>query len=250
MSQLLDESAISHALSGSYWRVSVVQETPSTQTMLRDSTPTHGDVIVAEFQSHGRGRLDRTFEAAANTALLFSFYVEPKTSVDRFTFLPLLAGSIVAQTLNKKYGTGFTTKWPNDILFGEKKVAGLLVERCGNGAIVGIGINTSMSESQLPVPTATSITLVTGADPDRNQLLADFLLAFELPLQEWATGRDYTKDYLDLSSTINQDVEITLPGGAIQHGRAISIDATGALVLDSGERVTVGDVVHLRRTTD
>jgi len=69
-------------------------------------------------------------------------------------------------------------------------------------------------------------------------------------LQEWATGRDYTKDYLDLSSTINQDVEITLPGGAIQRGRAINIDATGALVLDSGERVTVGDVVHLRRTTD
>ena len=250
MSHLLDESAISHALNGSYWRVSVVQETPSTQTMLRDSTPTHGDVIVAEFQSHGRGRLDRSFEAAPHTALLFSFYIEPTTSPENFTFLPLLAGWVVAKTLNQKFATGFSTKWPNDILFGEKKVAGLLVERCGNGVIVGIGINTGMSEAQLPVPTATSIALATGITPNRNQLLADFLMAFGDAFQQWEAGHDYISDYIALSRTINQDVEITLPDGMVQRGRAARIDVTGALILDSGERVTVGDVVHLRRTSD
>jgi len=247
MSHLLDESAISHALAGSYWRVSVVQETSSTQTMLRDNTPSHGDVIVAEYQSQGRGRLDRSFEAAANTALLFSFYVEPQTSVERFTFLPLLAGLTVAETLNQKCAPGFSTKWPNDILFGEKKVAGLLVERCGAGVIVGIGINTSMSESQLPVPTATSIALATGITPDRNQLLADFLAAFAAALQKWEAGDDFVKECLALNSTINQDVEITLPGAVVKHGRAVSIDASGALLLESGEQVTVGDVVHVRR---
>jgi BirA family biotin operon repressor/biotin-[acetyl-CoA-carboxylase] ligase len=246
MSLLLDESAISHALGDSYWRVSVVDETPSTQTMLRDSTPKHGDVIVAEYQTHGRGRLDRTFEAQPSTALLFSLYVEPQTSIERFTFIPLLAGLVVTQTINENCAPGFMTKWPNDIRYGEKKVGGLLVERCGDGVIVGVGINVSMTETQLPVSTATSILLATGSVPNRNQLLADFLTSFALSLARWADGKDFTSEYIDLNATIQREIEITLPGGAITRGRAVGVDATGALILESGELITVGDVVHVR----
>jgi BirA family biotin operon repressor/biotin-[acetyl-CoA-carboxylase] ligase len=250
MSHLLDESAISHALNGGYWRVSVVEETPSTQSMLRESKPKHGDVIVAEYQSAGRGRLDRTFEADSHTALLFSFYIKPQCSTERFTFIPLLAGLVVAETLNTYVCSGFTTKWPNDILHGDKKVAGLLVERCGDGLIVGIGINTSMTQAQLPVPTATSLLLIHGAAPDRNQLLAEILKAFATALADWSTGHDFVARYAALSSTLGCDIEITLPNKSVTRGRASSVDASGALVLATGESITVGDVVHVRVATD
>ena len=98
--ELLSSTAITGALSSPYWRVSVIEETSSTQTLLRESNPTPGSVIATEFQSAGRGRLDRTFEAAKSCALLFSFYVEPKRSRSEWGWIPLIAGMAVESVLN------------------------------------------------------------------------------------------------------------------------------------------------------
>ncbi|MSW15211.1 MAG: biotin--[acetyl-CoA-carboxylase] ligase, partial [Actinobacteria bacterium] len=82
---LLDASAISHALTGSYWRVSTISEATSTQELLRTSNPSHGDVLATEFQSAGRGRLDRSFEAERSTALLFSLFIKPRITQERWS---------------------------------------------------------------------------------------------------------------------------------------------------------------------
>jgi len=71
----LDQTSINDALKGGYWSVHAVEEIDSTQSALKSSSPKHGDVIVAEYQSAGRGRLDRTFEAQPGSALLFSAYI-------------------------------------------------------------------------------------------------------------------------------------------------------------------------------
>lgn len=248
-SELLSETEITSALKGGYWRVSVIDETESTQNLLRTRNPKPGDLITAEYQSQGRGRLGRSFSAKKSTALLFSFYLEPKREKRDWGFLPLLIGMSVAASLRKiTDDSTFKCKWPNDILFNEKKIAGLLVETDGAGVIIGVGINVSTSQEELPVNHASSILLETGKDINRNVLLVKILADLSKSITEWEMGTmdlELIATYSKISATLGQRVVIELPGDRQIGGTAMGIDRSGALLLDNGERVTVGDVVHL-----
>ena len=244
--ELLSADAIAGALASSYWRVSVVDEIDSTQNYLRTSNPKSGDVITAEYQSAGRGRLDRKFDAEKSSALLFSFYLEPEVKVEIFGYLTLLIGASVTSTINKITKTNnFKCKWPNDILFGDLKVAGLLAEKTESGVIVGVGMNISTEKDELPVSHATSVFLATNALINRNTLLAQILNNLEQDLLSWQGGKDLTSKYRELSATIGKQVRVEMPDGSQIEGAAVDIDETGSLRLDNGERITVGDVIHL-----
>ena len=244
--ELLNANAIASALQTSYWRVSVVDEIDSTQNYLRTSNPKSGDVITAEYQSAGKGRLDRSFVAAKSTALLFSIYLEPKISEVNFGYITLLTGSTVTNVLNEITDSNkFKCKWPNDILFNGRKVAGILAEKNNAGVIVGIGINVSTSEAALPVAHATSIFLATKLILDRNILLARILNNLANDLLDWQNGRDLTQKYRNLSATIGSQVRVELPGGSNVEAMAVDIDETGSLHLNNGQIITVGDVIHL-----
>jgi BirA family biotin operon repressor/biotin-[acetyl-CoA-carboxylase] ligase len=244
--ELLSADAIAGALQSSYWRVSVVDEIDTTQNYLRTSNPKSGDVITAEYQSAGRGRLDRKFDAEKSSALLFSFYFEPESEIKNLSYLTLLVGASVTATINKITETdNFQCKWPNDILFGDFKVAGLLAEKTESGVIVGVGINVSTTKSELPVAHATSVFLATGLLLDRNTLLAAMLNDLERDLQEWQSGKDLTQKYRSLSATIGRQVRVALPDGSSVEAVAVDIDETGSLHLDNGRLITVGDVIHL-----
>ena len=244
--ELLSADAIAGALASSYWRVSVVDEIDSTQNYLRTSNPKSGDVITAEYQSAGRGRLDRKFDAEKSSALLFSFYLEPEVKVEIFGYLTLLVGASVTSTMNKITKTNnFKCKWPNDILFGDLKVAGLLAEKTESGLIVGVGINVSTEKDELPVSHATSVFLATNALINRNTLLGQILNNLEQDLLSWQGGKDLTSKYRELSATIGKQVRVEMPDGSQIEGAAVDIDETGSLRLDNGELITVGDVIHL-----
>jgi BirA family transcriptional regulator, biotin operon repressor / biotin---[acetyl-CoA-carboxylase] ligase len=244
----LDQSQIAATLSH-YWRVSVVDLTTSTQSDLAEKINAgdahSGDVIVADFQSAGRGRLDRTFSAPVSTALLFSLYLTPQRSRTEWGFLPLLAGISVAETLNT-VNAGISIKWPNDLLINEKKVGGIISTIHGDGVIIGVGINISMSVQELPVENATSLGLAGVVLLDRNLLLSKILNSFETDFMRWDLGESFMDRYLDLSATIMRNVRIELPGGREILAKAISIDEQGQLNLDDGQIVSVGDVIHLR----
>jgi BirA family biotin operon repressor/biotin-[acetyl-CoA-carboxylase] ligase len=244
----LDQSQIAATLSH-YWRVSVVDLTTSTHADLAEKINAgdahSGDVIVANFQSAGRGRLDRTFSAPASTALLFSLYLTPQRSRTERGFLPLLAGISVAETLNS-VNAGISIKWPNDLLISEKKVGGIISTTHGDGVIIGIGINVSMSAHELPVESATSLGLAGVSLLDRNLLLSKILNSLETDFTRWDLGKSFLDRYLDLSATITRNVRIELPGGREILAKAISIDEQGQLTLDDGQVVSVGDVIHLR----
>ena len=244
--ELLNADAIAGALESSYWRVSVVEEIDSTQNYLRTSNPKSGDLITAEYQSAGRGRLDRKFDAEKSSALLFSFYFEPENEVKNLGYLTLLVGASVTATLNEiTNNNNFKCKWPNDVLFNQKKVAGLLAEKTSSGVIVGVGINVSTSKEALPVAHATSIFLATDIQINRNELLAKILMNLQRDLQEWQSGKDLTAKYRSLSATIGSQVRIALPDGSSVEAKAVDIDETGSLHLDNGQLITVGDVIHL-----
>lgn len=251
----------------SSWRFEVVEESPSTNAEVaarfRDGERP-GFALVAEHQTAGRGRLDRSWVTPARSALTVSFLLDPAgVPVARWPWLPLLAGVAVAEAVRRSapdVAAGVALKWPNDVLVsdprGDRKLAGVLLERVeADGraaAVVGIGLNVSQTRAELPVPEATSLA-AEGAAVDRTALL--LLLADELAARAAAwTGAGGQPDqvrasYLRLCRTVGRTVRVQLPGQESLEGEAVDVDADGRLVLRTAagrRRVGAGDVVHVR----
>lgn len=237
----------------------VVAETPSTNSLAadraREGAP-EGLVVVAEHQTAGRGRLDRTWETPPGTAVTFSVLLRPTVPAASWPWLPLVAGYAAATALA---GLGYRAevKWPNDVLIGERKVGGILVERvdtpAGAAAVVGIGINTGMTEEQLPVPTATSLSLEQGPDetPDRDAVLEAVVTALLERYDAWQRDPTSLADaYADACTTVGRRVRVDLPDGGALEGEAVGVDASGRLVVQAPDgtrhEVGAGDVVHVR----
>lgn len=234
-----------------YWRVSVVEVTGSTQDdiaqRIADKKAIAGEVLTTEFQSAGRGRLDRKFDAPKSSALMFSFYIEPQRDKSDWSFLPLLTGLSVVftlTTLDPEFSP--LLKWPNDILVGEGKVGGIIAQATEAGVIIGVGINVAMTEEELPVVSATSLALHNFPELDRNIILSTFLNTFEELLKRWESGEDLRHLYSERSATVGQEVRIEHPDGSHKNGKAVDVTPAGELILEDGSRVTVGDIVHLR----
>lgn len=229
----------------------MVEVTGSTQDdltqLVADKKAKSGEVITSEYQSAGRGRLDRKFDAPATSALMFSFYVEPLRDKSDWSFLPLLTGLSVIfslTTLDPEFSP--TLKWPNDILIGDGKVGGIIAQASGEGVVIGVGINVGMSQEELPVVTATSLALHNFSTLDRNLILSTFLTTFEELFERWRNGEDLRHLYKETSATIGHDIRIEHPDGSHKNGKAVDVTPAGELILEDGSRVTVGDIVHLR----
>jgi BirA family transcriptional regulator, biotin operon repressor / biotin---[acetyl-CoA-carboxylase] ligase len=215
-----------------------------------------GLVVVAEHQQSGRGRLDRRWEAPPRSALTFSVLWRPPVPVGFWPWLPLLTGYAVRAALLDA-GVEAHLKWPNDVLIDERKVAGVLVERVetpsGPAAIIGVGLNVSMTEDELPVPTAGSLALASATVPDRTDLLLGLLAALGSAYDDWvaeaeAGSPSLRAAYRAACSTIGRTVRADLPDGHLI-GLATGVDAEGRLVLATAtgsHTIGAGDVVHIR----
>ncbi len=229
----------------------MVEVTGSTQDDLFQLASNDGaipkTILASEYQTSGRGRLDRTFIAPAMSALTFSIYIEPKVNREEWSFLTLLAGLSAHEaltSLDPQMEVG--VKWPNDLLIGEKKFAGMIAQATKKGVVLGIGINVAMAADELPVENATSLALEGFSNLDRNQILAAIINHLEINIEMWEHDKSFLAEYRSASVTIGKDVEVTFPGGEIVRSKAIDISNAGALLLENGSEVTVGDVVHLR----
>ena len=252
----LNQDEIKNALATSYWRVIVVEETGSTQTDLsnkvRSGSAQHGDVIATEYQSAGRGRLDRRFEAPPRSSLLFSFFIVPQLEKEEWGWLPLLAGQSIIRAMKEVFSIDvserLSLKWPNDVLLNEKKVAGILSERVENGVVIGIGLNVITPREEIAFQNATSLWIEGFILLERERLLVEILKAFATHLVEWENRETHlVEEYRAVSSTIGKRVRIETPGGHSVEENAVDVDSSGALVLSDGTRVTVGDIIHLHQ---
>jgi BirA family transcriptional regulator, biotin operon repressor / biotin---[acetyl-CoA-carboxylase] ligase len=242
--------------------VEVVDEAGSTNALVAErgrAGAREGLVVVAEHQTAGRGRLDRSWEAPARSALTLSVLLRPTAPTQSWPWLPLLTGYAVAKALR---GAGFeaAVKWPNDVLLADRKVAGILVERIetdqGPAAVVGIGLNVGMTAEELPVPEATSLAVASGGapPPDRTELLVALLQTLWESYSAWEAGEDLAgmrlaESYAAACATLGRDVRVELPSGEVLTGRATGIDPSGRLLVErDGARtaVSAGDVVHVR----
>ena len=216
-----------------------------------------GLVVVAEHQTAGRGRLDRAWETPPRSALTFSLLLRPQAAPAEWPWLPLLTGHTLAKVLRAEgYDAG--VKWPNDLLIDDRKVAGILVERVetpsGPAAVVGVGLNVTMTAEELPVPTATSLALESASAPDRTHLLVTALQTLREAYDTWQAGGHAATarlraSYSSSCVTVGRDVRVQLPSGETLTGRATGIDPDGRLVVagpDGETAVGAGDVVHVR----
>jgi BirA family biotin operon repressor/biotin-[acetyl-CoA-carboxylase] ligase len=122
----------------------------------------------------------------------------------------------------------------------------MIAQATHKGVVLGIGINVGMTAEELPVDNATSLAIEEFAVLDRNEILAAIINHFEINVEMWEHDKSFLAEYRSASDTIGRDVDVTLPGGEVIHAKAVDISNAGALLLEDGSEVTVGDVVHLR----
>lgn len=257
---------------GRLWsRLDVVAETGSTNDDLLAAAragAAEGTVLAAEHQTSGRGRQGRPWVTRTGSALIFSVLLRPAEvpPADR-GWLPLLTGVAVARALREVAGVDAALKWPNDVLVGEGKLAGILAEQAGQAIVVGVGLNVAQGRDELPpvspgaLPPA-SLALVGGRSgrpagrTDRERLLVGILTELEYWYRRWtrpspgdAEGSGLRAEYLLRSATIGRKVRVDLPGGTALTGMASGIDPVGRLIVDTASgpaAVSAGDVVHVR----
>jgi len=248
-----------------YTSVEVVDRTGSTNADLIAAArggSAAGSVLVAEEQTAGRGRLDRSWHSQPGAALTFSVLLRPAVVPPGGRgWLPLLTGVAVASAIAAQTGVAASLKWPNDVLDGGAegagKLAGILAEQAGDAIVVGVGLNVSASRDELPSDRATSLWLAGADSPDRQAILVAILREFERWYLSWtggaapgdATACGLRAAYLSACSTVGHDVRVELPGGGALTGRATGVDTAGCLLVSAADgvhAVSAGDVVHVR----
>ncbi len=241
---------------GGTWDVHRFDEIDSTNRYLcREARhgAREGTVAVAEHQSAGRGRFDRRWESPPGASLLASVLFRPEFDSTELHLCTAAMALAAAEACRREAGVGPVLKWPNDLLVGEAKLAGVLAEtepdgRGGCAVVVGIGLNVDWPGP----PGAGTCLRDQGAAPvDRELVLAALLhaLSSRRALLDSATGRrEVAAEFRSRCSTLGRRVRVELAAEAVV-GVALEVDDAGHLVVGtpSGPRtVSAGDVVHLR----
>jgi len=242
-------------------RLKIVDTTTSTNDQLlqgasRD-TP-GGSVVVAEYQSAGRGRRGREWHSGLGGALTFSLLWRFDRGVADLSGLSLAVSIAVVRALSDLGIAGVTLKWPNDVLFEHRKLAGILIESQGDVlgptlAVIGIGVNLKLAES---VRThidqgATDVFSITPELPERNKLLAVLLSELVAVLTEFEREGfgGFRKDWSRYHAFENKPVTLRLSSGISVRGVVCGIADDGALLLQTAEgnqRFSSGEISLVR----
>ena len=209
-------------------------------------------MAVADHQSAGRGRLGRTWEAAAGSSLLVSVLLRPDLPTDRLHLVTAAVALSGADAVADVAGFTPVLKWPNDLLHDDRKLAGVLADtRFSEGTVlpaivVGIGINLNWDG---PVPNeGIAANQVAGHPVDRDAVLDALLGHLDRRTWDWPA---VASEFRRRCATIGRVVRVELADETFT-GTAADVSDEGHLLVDVGvclRTVTAGDVVHLRPVT-
>jgi BirA family biotin operon repressor/biotin-[acetyl-CoA-carboxylase] ligase len=236
-----------------------VQSTNDIAATQAEHGATEGTIVVADQQTKGRGRLGRTWFSPPGTGIYLSIILKPKFPPEDAPGLSLMAALALAETLESFCPKGVKIKWPNDVLLGGRKVAGILTELSAekdkiSHVIVGVGINVNHGIGHFPdelKDTATSMRRYLKHKVSRVALLQKFLLQFEREYHHYrknrlANGHRRLRQY---SSLLGQEVTVQSAHHRIS-GIAHDIDDRGRLILQSGGKllpITAGEVTVVKQ---
>ena len=234
---------------------------PSTNTelaRLASEGAEEGVSIVAEEQTAGRGRLQRTWSSPKGAGLYFSILLRPGFAQDHWPLITFMAALAAGDALNEAAGIETDIKWPNDLLSGERKICGILAEAIdtpsGRAVIVGIGIN--LTQAAFPaelMDVATSVSQASGREPEREAILAALLRAISrwYSLLNEPGGREkIVAAWSSRSSFASGKLVQVSNGDELWQGTTCGVEHDGALRLDAGngqvKLVRAGDVYSVR----
>jgi BirA family biotin operon repressor/biotin-[acetyl-CoA-carboxylase] ligase len=203
-----------------------------------------GSLVTADAQTGGRGRLNRVWHSPPGRNIYFSLILRPALEISRYPLITLAAGLGCAEGLAGAGAPVPDVKWPNDLLLGGRKIAGLL---CETGpvsgrrtwVVLGVGINVNLREDELPPDVesrAGSLSMAAGRPFDRSFVLASVLSGLEKRYLELEAGRASVllSDYRRRCHTLGRQAAVTGEAGRLE-GRAEDIDEHGRLVVRTGD---------------
>jgi BirA family biotin operon repressor/biotin-[acetyl-CoA-carboxylase] ligase len=223
---------------------------------LAEADEPEGALVITDFQTAGRGRMRRAWQAPRGSSLLFSMLLRPPIELSR-ALLPVMAASLgVMEGIRCACGLGARLKWPNDVLIDGKKAGGILCELGLDGptlkyVIVGIGLNVNFDPRLIEgiPPDATSIQSILGRPQPRTELLRAILAEIEPRYGKLRRGESLREEWARALETLGRRVKVTLPEGELA-GMVEAVEESGGLVLalEDGTRRTVlaGDVAHVK----
>jgi len=218
-----------------------------------------GTVVVADHQGSGRGRLDRTWVAPPGSSLLASVLLRPELPPERLHLLTSIMALAAADACAWEAGVDAGLKWPNDLVVGSRKLAGILAESQFEGSraravVVGLGLNVNWGERMAGTGLArqaVALDELTGHEVDRRRVLVSLLSALEdryRALGNRAGQLAQAAEYRRRCTTVGRVVRVELADETFT-GTAADVSDEGHLLVDVGmclRTVTAGDVVHLR----
>lgn len=214
-----------------------------------------GDACVAEYQTAGRGRRGRYWASPFGCNLYLSLYWHLDQGPAAAMGLSLVAGIVIAETLNKLSGSNIKVKWPNDLYFNEKKLAGILIEMIGKTGdaahiVIGIGLNIAMSCNYETNINQGWINLEqAGIQIERNVIAGQIILALRHELVEFEKYGlvPFIKRWLALDNFLHKKVKLHI-GDHLEVGIVKGINEHGAILLEqNGEIVSyIGGEISLR----
>ncbi|MFA8341627.1 MAG: biotin--[acetyl-CoA-carboxylase] ligase [Rhodothermaceae bacterium] len=231
------------------------EEIESTNKALLNSTEfdKDGTVLLAEYQTAGKGRKSRVWYSNSGQNLTFSTLLKKDFKENELNIINLGAALSVAVALENLYQLNTNLKWPNDVLINERKIAGILIETTVSGskidkAVIGIGINVNQhafansTEYHLP---PTSVKNEFGKDVSRERILSEVLNNFEDILRRIETEpQKVLADWKSRSRFLGENIKI-VEDGVTKFGKFADLDENGFLVLQQGdetETIHFGDV--------
>ncbi len=212
--------------------------------MARAGAP-EGTAVVADWQSAGRGRRGRRWDAPPGSSLLVSVLLRPAAGLAPVALMA--AGLAAVEACRVGAGVEAALKWPNDVVVPEGKLGGILSEAHGGGVVVGLGLNVDWGDEPLPEG-VVSLAGLAGRRGERPISRGDVLVAYLVALDRRCDQAPETVvgDWRSACTTIGRSVRVELPDRTIE-GLATGVTEDGRLVVD-GVTVSAGDVVHLRPT--
>ncbi len=215
----------------------VLEETDSTNEVLLKqavSKSIHKHVCAAEYMSRGRGRQRRKWLGGAYKNIMLSLGWKFDGGLSQMSGLSLAVAVVVSDFLQQETGLNFQVKWPNDILFKNKKISGILIETIDGHAVIGIGINCNLSEGEFAVIDApvTSLAEISLESINRNDLIVQLVNFLHRGLEVFSRHKldAFRTRWLELHAFANKQVYTR--GNYLVEGKAIGIDQRGALLLE------------------
>ena len=244
---LLDRSAIERGLGPNLERFALeirdaVDSTNTAMLARAAAGAPGGAVLAAEWQPGGRGRLGRAWHAGVGEALTFSLLWRFARGAAALSGLSLAVGVALARALEAEGARAINLKWPNDVLWRGRKLAGILTELAGDAlgptaAVIGIGVNVRLSEAteaRIGQP-AADLERACGAVPDRNRLLARVLVELDGVLRPFAQEgfAPLRAEWERRHAHQGRRVTLVLPDGTRSSGRARGVAEDGSFLLET-----------------